>query len=662
MQIKGPFISRVKIKNYRNFKDIDVRLTHKQVIIGENNVGKTNFLRAIQLVLDPYLSDRDRFLTDSDFNDSLENPMEKGEEIEIVIEIQGFEHNTILKAQLASDASVNDTPPTLRFTYKFYPEYEDEEKVRRYQYKIFKGVKEDEPFNYQDRQLLNIRVIKALRDVEIDMRNFRRSPLLKLVNRYEFEKSDLDSVAKKFKEGTDGILSLDEILDLNKAINSQFEKLTVNQSDAGVFLGGVDIDPNRVLNTLQLMLGQKQRPVSEISLGLCNILYISLLLLSLKDNTVPSFLKASEYESLMQEDGDNLLSTCYTSTENGNYFLEDNLSKEVQDQIYRFMANNYSSDNSFTILAIEEPESHLHPILQRIIYKDIMKKSETSILFTSHSTHVASIAPINSIVHLKKDSLYYSDVKSTAPLTLSKSEKVDIERYIDAHRGEIYFGRGVILVEGIAEEYLVPAFAEILGLPLENSGIVVCNINSTNFKPYVKLLKELSIPYSAITDGDFYKITEEDKRLYHTIYEKGSKIGYLGNEIVIRILDSLEIIKKEKVPTDFKEQDLLFNKEGFFLGNYTLEVDIMETSNADANSITINAFEEVTLGGTTHKGNFRNALENRDFWKCLRMIEGRDIGKGRFAQKLSTICVEEHIPDYIRRAISHIVEQVKLAE
>lgn len=73
--MKSPYISRVKIKNFRNFKDIDVSLSHKQIIIGENNVGKTTLLRAIQLILDPKLSDEDRQLSESDFYDGLESPL-----------------------------------------------------------------------------------------------------------------------------------------------------------------------------------------------------------------------------------------------------------------------------------------------------------------------------------------------------------------------------------------------------------------------------------------------------------------------------------------------------------------------------------------------------------------------------------------------------------
>lgn len=93
--MKSLFISRVKIKNYRNFKDVDVRLEHKQIIIGENNVGKTNFLKALQLILDPTLSDEDRMLEESDFNDTLVNPMdhdkidrEQANELEYVDESQ----------------------------------------------------------------------------------------------------------------------------------------------------------------------------------------------------------------------------------------------------------------------------------------------------------------------------------------------------------------------------------------------------------------------------------------------------------------------------------------------------------------------------------------------------------------------------------------------
>lgn len=192
----------------------------------------------------------------------------------------------------------------------------------------------------------------------------------------------------------------------------------------------------------------------------------------------------------------------------GNYFLKDNLDNELISKLYSFMDNYYSSKEGFTILAIEEPEAHLHPTFQRIIYKDVMKNN-TSVLMTTHSPYITSVAPLNSIVHLRTTQ-EGTVINTTADLDLSDKEKQDLERYIDVKRGEIYFGKGVILVEGIAEEYLIPAFAEKLGKPLDLKGIICCNINSTNFKPYVRFLDFLGIPYVCITDGDYYINVEEN--------------------------------------------------------------------------------------------------------------------------------------------------------
>lgn len=55
-------ISRVKISNFANFSEIDLETGENIVIVGENKVGKSNFIRALQLILDPGLSERDRQL------------------------------------------------------------------------------------------------------------------------------------------------------------------------------------------------------------------------------------------------------------------------------------------------------------------------------------------------------------------------------------------------------------------------------------------------------------------------------------------------------------------------------------------------------------------------------------------------------------------------
>ena len=141
--MKSLYISRVKIKNYRNFKSVDVNLGHKQVIIGENNVGKTNFLRALQLILDPTLSDEDRMLEESDFNDLIENPMTNQEEIRIDIYISGYQNNKTILAVL-QDATVmtENGEEQLLITYKFAP-YTDSLGNITYQYSIYMADNEE---------------------------------------------------------------------------------------------------------------------------------------------------------------------------------------------------------------------------------------------------------------------------------------------------------------------------------------------------------------------------------------------------------------------------------------------------------------------------------------------------------------------------------------
>ncbi len=61
-------ISKVFIKNFRNFEEFNINFTSGfQTIIGENNIGKSNFYKAVRLVLDKNLSYKDRYLDLRDF-------------------------------------------------------------------------------------------------------------------------------------------------------------------------------------------------------------------------------------------------------------------------------------------------------------------------------------------------------------------------------------------------------------------------------------------------------------------------------------------------------------------------------------------------------------------------------------------------------------------
>lgn len=661
--MKSLFISRVVIKNFRNFKNVDVCLGHKQIIIGENNVGKTNFLRALQLVLDPTLSDEDRMLQESDFNDSIKNPMENKEEILIEIYIDNYDQNkTILAVFQDATVMTEDGKEVLKFTYRFFP-YINEGGVAEYQYNIYKGNDETKKFGSYERKYLNIKVVKALRDVEGEMRNSRTSPIQKMLKNYAIDKQDLEHIAEEYRKNGEKILNLDELVDLTNNINKRFG-MVLGNNDFDVSLRAMEINPAKVLSSLKLLMAQ--RNTTEISLGLNNILYISMILQLLQDKTIPSLIKAEKYMELSSIPGGEILKATYEESKNGNYFLNDDISEIQQEKLYTFMSKNMPISKGVTILAIEEPEAHLHPVNQRLIYRDVIQNSSNSVLLTTHSTHITAIAPIDSIVHLHDDGERGTEIHATAAMPISDGEFLDVERYLDVKRGEIYLGKAVLLVEGIAEEYLIPQFANLLGKPLDEKGIIVCNINCTNFTPYVKLLRSLDIPYAVITDGDYYYENEEEERIYHQMDNDDSdvKSGWLGMEIIEKMINELGLNGDEKIPDDPGEKDQLFYSLGLFVGYYTFEVDMMECAATSRNNrekalnVISDLFLELTTGGARQKQNFKKELKAGEYWKCLNKIEGNGIGKGRFAQRLSGVCMKEHIPGYIESAINYIYKKV----
>jgi putative ATP-dependent endonuclease of OLD family len=113
-------ISRVQINNFANFANLDIATGDSIVVVGENKVGKSNFVLALRLLLDPSLSERDRQLSIEQFWDGLGDD-KLGSTVEISIELKDFEENPRLLAHL-SDCLIDPGPPMVaRLTYQFRP-------------------------------------------------------------------------------------------------------------------------------------------------------------------------------------------------------------------------------------------------------------------------------------------------------------------------------------------------------------------------------------------------------------------------------------------------------------------------------------------------------------------------------------------------------------
>ena len=176
-------ISRIRIVNFANFANLDIETSESIVVVGENKVGKSNFVLALQLLLDPALSERDRQLGLEHFWDGLGDD-KLGATVEVSIDLTDFTDNPRLMAHL-NDCLITPGPPMVaRLTYRFRPKAELEgepESLSDYEYVVFGGTDPDVGVSPGLRRMLPVDVLEALRDSEKDLANWRRSPLRPLI-------------------------------------------------------------------------------------------------------------------------------------------------------------------------------------------------------------------------------------------------------------------------------------------------------------------------------------------------------------------------------------------------------------------------------------------------------------------------------------------------
>ena len=239
--------------------------------------------------------------------------------------------------------------------------------------------------------------------------------------------------------------------------------------------------------------------------------------------------------------------------------------------------------------------------------------------------------------------------RSTAAIPLSDAEIDDLTRYLDVTRAELLFARGVILVEGDAERFLVPAFAATMNKLLDSLGITICSVGGTNFVPYAKLLTGLKIPFSIITDWD--PGDEDSDPLGHNRTRTlVSAIEQIRTGVVPKaVLDELDAIED---PNEFCDRCEAF---GIFSNVDTLEVDLF------AGKFIGPIIKTLREGDFGKKRNawidgWKKDIKSLDRDNYLKLIEA--IGKGCFAQRLVAHMEEAKPPRYIKAAIEFVASHV----
>jgi putative ATP-dependent endonuclease of OLD family len=149
-------LSRLSISNFRNFQSVDIALSNHAIFVGENQVGKSNLIHAIRLVLDASLPDSSRQLRMEDFWDGLPRPLSKDDQIEISVELTDFKDDPNQLALLCEHL-ISHEPMVSRLTYVFSAAGMDGDEAPKetdYEWMVYGGGREDNPVGSEVRRRL----------------------------------------------------------------------------------------------------------------------------------------------------------------------------------------------------------------------------------------------------------------------------------------------------------------------------------------------------------------------------------------------------------------------------------------------------------------------------------------------------------------------------